>query len=456
MTDATPKPIVPTTLAAPVGPVGPSERIQSVDVLRGFALLGILLINIRYMALPLGQWHDPAAHTQALGVPQLGVWLLGQLFFEDKMMMLFTMLFGAGIVLMAERAERTGRRAWLLHYQRVFWLCVIGHIHAYLVWFGDILIVYSFSGALVYPLRRLRPWMLVTLGVVLFFTSFGIRTVPAVYRDAVYPAMHEGQTLPRPAPTEAQLARRQRWGQIAQGEPGSHTGSYLDGVRWRAMIAPLWHYNGYIRGEVWRGCGCMLIGLGLFRLGVFAGRAPPRAEWALALCGYGIGLPLVGTGVYAQLHDSLGEGASLTPAVESLRHLVAQPSAIPAYLQHAATQVGVLGVAIGNVGTILLLCRVRWTALARRHLAAVGRMALSNYLLDSLLAMLLFDALGWWDTMSQSRLALIVLAVWVFQLLASPLWLRWFRFGPAEWAWRSLTYRRPQPMRPVTGAFCGS
>jgi uncharacterized protein len=432
-------------------PTGPSERLQTVDVLRGCALLGILLINIRYMALPFGQWHDPGAHTESLGLANLGVWLLGQVFFEDKMMMLFTMLFGAGIVLMAERAEQSGRRAVWLHYQRIFWLAVIGHIHAYLIWFGDILTVYAFSGALVFPLRRLRPWLLVTLGVVLFFTSFGIRVVPALYRDQIYPAM-TGEELPRPEPTEAQLARREKWETVAEGEARAHSGSYLDGVRWRAMINPLWHYSGYIRGEVWRGCGCMLIGLGLFRLGVFAGRAPPRAEMVLAVCGYAVGVPLVVVRVYAQLHGALGEDASLSPAVESLQPLFSEPSTVPRYLQHAISQIGVLCVVLGHVGTILLLCRVRWTGLARGLLAAVGRMALSNYLFDSLLAVLLFDVLGLWDTMTQSQLAMIVLAVWTLQLAASPMWLHHFRFGPAEWAWRSLTYRRFQPFRVATAA----
>jgi uncharacterized protein len=160
--------------------------------------------------------------------------------------------------------------------------------------------------------------------------------------------------------------------------------------------------------------------------------------WSLLLAGYTVGIALFAAGFWPLLNRALGH-ASEMPA-ESRRIL-----GLAAW---TLRYVSAAGIALGHVGLVMLLCRVRALATILAPLAAVGRLALSNYLLQTLIAVLIFD--GWagaqWAKWRMTEIAALVLAVWVFQLILSPIYLRFFRFGPMEWLWRSLTYWRFQPM----------
>jgi len=144
-------------------PVAETERIASIDVLRGVALLGILIINIPLFSMVEAVLFNPTAFGDFTGANRV-VWILSYLFGDQKFMTLFSMLFGAGIVLMAERAESKGLRPAGLHYRRMLWLMVIGCLHGYLLWFGDILYLYGLCGLVVYLFRRLSPGWLIPLG----------------------------------------------------------------------------------------------------------------------------------------------------------------------------------------------------------------------------------------------------------------------------------------------------
>ena len=181
---------------------------------------------------------------------------------------------------------------------------------------------------------------------------------------------------------------------------------------------------------VWRVGGLMLLGMGLFKLRVFDGSRPAAMYGAMAILGYGVGLPMVALGVRAMLAHGFD-------AVEMLER------------DGIWNYAGSVLVALGHVGMVMLVCRVgalRWLTGA---LAAVGRMALTNYLMQSLVCTFLFYwwGLGLWGTMSRGELMLVVVSIWLGQLILSPVWLARFRFGPMEWAWRSLTYWKRQPMR---------
>ena len=150
-----------------VTPVRATERIVTLDVLRGFALFGILLMNIQSFAMPEAAYFIPAAYGDLTGANRV-VWWFSYLFADQKFMTLFSMLFGAGIVLMTAKAEQSGRPTLGLHYRRMFWLLVIGLMHGYLLWSGDILALYAICGFIVYWFRRWPPRRLLIAGLIVF------------------------------------------------------------------------------------------------------------------------------------------------------------------------------------------------------------------------------------------------------------------------------------------------
>ena len=141
-------------------------RITSIDVLRGIAVLGILLMNIQTFSMIGSAYVNPTSYGEFAGVNAV-VWGFTRLFADQKFMTLFSMLFGAGIVLMSERAIADGRRPWAAHYRRMFVLLMVGLMHAYLLWYGDVLTAYAIMGMVVYWGRSWRPSVLLTVGIVL-------------------------------------------------------------------------------------------------------------------------------------------------------------------------------------------------------------------------------------------------------------------------------------------------
>lgn len=139
------------------GPVRDSERIFALDVLRGFALLGILLINIQAFAMPPLKFLNPSLSNLMEGV-DFWIWLVSHTLANHKFITIFSMLFGAGIILMTTRTEAGGQSPLGIHYRRMFWLMVFGLVHAYLVWAGDILFIYGALGLVAYGFRKRRPW----------------------------------------------------------------------------------------------------------------------------------------------------------------------------------------------------------------------------------------------------------------------------------------------------------
>ena len=151
-------------MATPAVPVTIAERHEAIDLLRGFAVLGILVMNIQSFAMPFAAYFNPTALGDR-GPADFAVWLTSHLFFDQKFMTIFSMLFGAGIAIMTSRVEARGGRPALLHYRRMFWLLVFGLIHAYLIWYGDILVLYAVCGSVAYLFRRFRPAVLLTIGL---------------------------------------------------------------------------------------------------------------------------------------------------------------------------------------------------------------------------------------------------------------------------------------------------
>jgi uncharacterized protein len=410
-------------------PLVAEERISAVDVLRGVAVLGILLINIEDFGLPHAD--KSAVGTEWIGVyfpaefhRHLALWTVLRALFEGKMRAIFSMLFGAGVVLLSSRLERRGEgsRAGDIYYRRTLWLLMFGILHAYLLWEGDILYSYAISGLLLFPLRKISARALIVVGAVVLAMALPRAAAIATHRQHVRQrdAQAEWQEVMEAYAPDAQTMRDDR---------DAYLGGYGRLFSRRAQLVMYAESSDYYVWAFFDTFGMMLLGMGLLKLGVLTGARSRRFYGALVAIGFAVGLPISAATNYQQyLHRF-------------------DPVAV-AWLT-AAYDPGRLAVALAYIGLVMLIVRVGALRKLTTSLADVGRMALTNYLSASIVCTTLFNGygLGWFGSLRRYQLYVVVLAVWCAQLSFSRLWLRSFRFGPAEWAWRSLTYWKRQPWR---------
>ncbi len=426
-------------------PVAASERHFAVDVLRGCALLGILAMNIVDFGWPGVAYGNPMAGGGFQGTDRV-VWFFNHLVFEAKMMTLFSMLFGAGLVLLDARAQARGASIRGIYYRRVLWLLVIGLVHSYLIWAGDILVLYAETGLILYLFHAKSPRTLIILGLVAsllivpivvgFAWSLDYMKAASARVEVQTKAGEKPSWLDRKAsnawknmrdefdPTPAKKA--EAWDK----EMAIYRGGYWGIVKNRAGQLIFVQTLAFIFGLGFVAASRMLIGMALMKLGVFsAERSKQFYLWMVAL-GYGIGMPLM-----------------VFDALELIKHEFSF-----VYGLHGGFLYNLFGslvVAMGHVGLVMLIVKAGLISWLTRRLAAVGRMALTNYLTHSIVCTTLFYGYGFalFGTMNRTALFGVVVVIWTVQLIVSPIWLKYFRFGPAEWVWRSLTYWRPQPMR---------
>ncbi len=439
-----PAPDVQAEPAPSALPVAAQERVQSVDVLRGVALLGILAMNMVGFAWPGSVYSNP----HALPDPNAWdtyFWVIQRLLFDTKMMTTFSMLFGAGLVLMSERAAARGARLIDVYYRRVTWLLVIGLIHAYLIWDGDILVDYALGGFLLYPFRKLRPAWLLVLGTLAILTIvplfMGFLRVNDWMRQTAERGTAEIRAgrdigiqdrVVRRAYLKMEKSREKKPNYVKnlEKELKTYRGGYGGIVADRAPTLFFGQLIGFPLGMGFVVVGRMLLGMGLMKLGFYSAALKRETYWKILIWCYGLGYPAV-------LFDMV--------------HNVETGFFDPGYGLSGGFLLNYLGsvfVAIGHGALVMLICQAGAATWLTSRLAAAGRMALSNYLFDSILCTTLFYGygLGWTGTMHRAELAGLVLAIWIFQLTLSPVWLRFFRYGPAEWMWRSLTYWKFQPI----------
>ncbi len=436
-----PSPEARSSVGSPLAPVAERERIASIDVLRGVALLGILVMNMPWFAAPMSWFMIPTADPE-YGVWDELAWLASHFLFDAKMMAIFSALFGAGIIIMTRRADERGSPLGGVFYRRMGWLLLFGLVHAYLIWHGDILVTYALCGMLIYPLRKLPSGALLAIGLLGVMVVIPIQLWSGQEAVRLRHEVGEIQALlaeTGEAPTAAQEAKIEAWDmQRAWFEPSerqlgeeerAHELGYIEMLPFRAGMAFQIQMYFFFWG-LWRAGGLMLVGMALMKWGVFSARRSVRFYVGLLVGGYAVGLPIVAVGAREMVRREFDVDLVLTDGL-------------------LWNYVGSLFVALGHVGLIMTLCRIGALRLMQDALAAVGRMALTNYIAQSILATLIFYGygLGLWGAYGRAELLLFVVAIWTVQLIWSPLWLRAFRFGPLEWLWRTLTYARLQPLR---------
>ncbi len=406
-----------TPAPAPVAPLPAAERLPVVDILRGAALLGILVENILFFSGPRVQWQLlpplwPAAVDRAFNFGVL--WLE-----QGKVYSLFAGLFGFGIAMQMQRA---GARGFLrLYLRRLVVLLAIGLVHGLFVWWGDILFQYALLGFCLLPFRRVKDRPLLIAAGVLWLTpvlcAAGLAALSEVARRlGVEGGAGGGQAaLWQAAQESLQVYTHGTWGAVQR-------------LRMHEFVAA--------QGDVVMLLPGMLM---MFLLGLYAGRrgllrAPAEHArlWRRLLVW---GLPS-------------GLAVHLAYAVLALHSDVTQPG-LAAGGTFVLYALGVPPLALGYAaGLVTLLQRPVWQR-ALRPLAALGEMSLTNYLLQSVVCTLVFYSygLGWFGQLRPALSLVPTLVLFALQVVASNWWLARFRFGPLEWVWRWATYGEAPPLR---------
>jgi uncharacterized protein len=421
-------------------PVAPAERIVSLDILRGVAILGILVINIYGFAMPFIAYSNPLA-MGGTEPHNLGTWFVTHIFVDQKFLTIFAMLFGAGIVLMTTKAKAAGAKAGRIYLRRQLWLVAIGAVHAYLIWFGDILVTYALIGLLAYLFRNLAPRTLVVIACCMLSVGIGLSHGYSFYVEELKQEVDETLALQEAGEqlTTEQAELLEGWERSRpfmapneedlQRDLDRHLGGYAEILGYRApLVMTLQVANLFFFG-LWRVTALMFVGMALMKWGVFSLEKPARFYRNLSLLGYGVGLPL-----------------TIFSAFDLYRHdfdflYMLRYGGIANYW-------GSIVVSLGHIGLVMLLVKNGVLSDLTRRFAAVGRMALTNYLSHSVILTSVFYGYGFGLYGSVPRLAQMAFVAGVIglQLVISPWWLARFRFGPVEWIWRSLTYRQRQPM----------
>jgi len=339
-------------------PLQETDRLVAIDVLRGFALLGILVMNIKTFAMIGVSYFFPNSFGDLSGA-NLAVWWMADLLANRKFMTIFSLLFGAGVILQTARSDAAGRSFRAIFYRRLFWLWVFGMIHSYIFWDGDILVSYSLAGLLLYPMRKMRPRTLLIVGLVILIIGSAISLGSGL--SSQYWDVSEKESFNRTWTPDQQRI---------DAEVNAYRGSWLTEIKYRFPHVLEMHLFVIPFYLFWRSLGVMLMGMAFYKWGLFGGlRSGTYRLWV------GLGL-LVGLPVSAW-------GA--------IRQFASGWDPISSFL--VDSQFGYWGsllVALGWIGLVFLTLGTGKLPGLFKRLAAVGRMALTNYLLQSLLCTFIF------------------------------------------------------------------
>lgn len=405
---------IETRTAPGLTPVEPKRRIATLDLIRGLAVLGILAVNADGFAATMSAYGNPDLWPfPHEGWTAISKWIVDA-FFHQKFITLFSMLFGVSIFLVG--GERGDRDRGRLLRRRLFWLAVFALIHGLAIWWGDVLLLYAWSGVFMMFARSWRPRRLFAVGLILF-GLFAALQIAAPLTIGLAPPEQQAELMAQMHPGPERIAAVRA--EIAEAA-GSLSGAYRANLQgWLAIQVPS------LLAFVFSTVGLMMVGLGLFKTGFFTGARGVGLYIATAAAG-GLTLALVAWLSWQRL--IAGQDRLWEPGVEFLLNPM---------------------ISLGYAAVLILIWKAGRAALLA-PLAAAGRMAFTNYLTQSIIMTTLFYGGRGFGLMGQvDRPALwgIVIAVWIVQLVWSPLWLSRFSMGPLEWVWRCLTYGRAVPIR---------
>ncbi len=405
------------------------DRIVTLDIVRGIAVMGILAMNIVAFAWPFPVYVNPAAGGGAQGA-DLASWLFAFLVFDSKMRGLFSMLFGASTLLVIRQAVAAGRSGAATHYARMAVLALFGLAHFYLLWFGDILFLYALAGMILYLMRNLDVTKCIALG-----SSFLLVSI-------LFLTMLGGSAMMADNPTLSPEARAGLAGAKAEIEKTSGAQSPLMASEtrlYRSDYATIVHHRFVERlWEPFRSAavfmfetlGLMLIGMALFKSGFVTGDWEARRYRRWALVTSILAFPPLAGLAWWQMHSGFDAATVFTASMA------------------LSVPFDTL-LAIGWAALVILWAKADPVEGMRARVAATGRMAFTNYLMTSIVMTTIFYGYGLslFAEVNRAALWLFVLVMWAAMLWWSKPWLERFRYGPFEWLWRSLARGRLQPMR---------
>jgi uncharacterized protein len=404
-----------------VSAVSEADRILTLDVLRGVAVLGILAMNIQYFSQVSAAYLNPVLigfHSDS----EFWIWLLDHELFDEKMMAIFSVLYGAGIVLLSSRIESKGFSSSAILLRRSLWLMLFGIVHAYLLWSGDILFSYAVCGLVVYPFRKLSWKRLLGLGLLAVSVSSAIYLVYGWSMNS-WP-VDKVEALERELwrPTQQQIAS-----QIAAYRSG-----WSDQMPERVSEAKLLEVQGLLYLTLWRSGGLMLIGMALYKLGFLTGNYSVSFYRRLGFAGLVLGIPTISYGVFRDFAEHW-----------SMKYAF--------FVGAQFNYWGSLGVALAWVCYVILICKTPSLTPMAGRIALLGRMAFTNYIMETVICTTIFygHGLGMFARFDRRQGMAVVLATWIALYLFSQIWMHYFLLGPLEWLWRSLTYWKRLPFRRV-------
>jgi uncharacterized protein len=430
---------------ASVSPVRQKDRILFIDGVRGIALLGILLMN----SMAQSQAHF-YYNTMDLRQPLTGAnfwaWIVECFAFEGTMRGLFSILFGAGTILLLNRLEKQkkGLEPADIYYRRLLWLLIFGLINAFiLLWPGDILYPYALCGLLLFPFRNWSPRNLL-LGAFFFLAIATYRGNTELYhaksvisKGLVVQALEKKKvTLNDTQKADLEKFRGMRDRQTKEGiakqaveeEKKVKGQNYFGVFRYyldiNMQIQSVGFYNG-----LWDILIFFFIGMALYKSGYLEGKKSNALYALVAVIGISVGLFLN----YQTLH--------LQYQLKFDNYQYMQRWLFEYYDIRRVFQT------TGYLSALILLYKLTPVRKLFRIFIPVGQMAFTNYLSQSIITSIIFYGFHVFGTLQRYQIYYVVFAIWVFQIITSAIWLHYFRFGPLEWLWRSLTYWKRQPMR---------
>lgn len=423
-----------------------TNRIHAMDVIRGVAVLGILLMNIPIFAAHqfFLYWHDALLETTTTnGI----IYNTAMIVFDGKMRGLFTLLFGAGLMLFIENKNDNSIKVADLYFKRMMCLLVFALIDAYLLlWSGDILYEYAMSGIFAFAFRTMRPRNMLLLALTMLMAVIYFSGSPFFERQEKY---IEYKIIAERIQKNEKITDKQK---EAHAEFVEVKGTFLPfskehiknvtediynrEIKLKADYFTIleknaeelvpYHTQEFFMG-MWESFATILLGMALFKMGFFQYKMRAYIYKLFVFMGIPIGVLLCSFSVLGSAHTQLDLINIMETRWCSVNHVGG---------------VGRIILTISYASAILLLCRVNWLKAFLSLFANVGRMALTNYIMQTILCSLYFYGFGlnYYGEYDAKGLLLFVICIWIIQITYSTIYLRFFKMGPLEWLWKRLTY----------------